>query len=415
MPKKILPLVKQFNTDGLSGVAIKDLTRKKRIVSHMSSKDEITINDISETLNISIPKASELINDLAEGGFIKETSKRSVGQGRKASFYALRADSHYFLGIEIKKYKINIGLMGFDKVIVQSKTDIPFLYKEASESLTEVVQIINTFLDEIKVERNKIAGLGLSIAGRINVKTGKILTIYHFGDAPVKDVLETELGIPVYLDNDSRTIAYGEFHFGKRVLEKEVLILNLDYGIALGIFVNGKPVYGASGYAGELGHIPLFDNEKICFCGKKGCLETEASGKALIERLTDQMNKGSNSILQPVLERKGFLELEDIISAVTRGDSLTLQTISSIAEKLGRGLAVTINIFNPELIIISGIMSAAGDSLLLPVKNSIIMHSLTLVNNDTSIVLSDLYNRAGLLGCCLLVRDKILGLIEHSF
>lgn len=412
MPNIAQPLLKQFNSNGLSGVAIKDIARKKRIVSQMSSRDEITINDISESLNISIPKASELLNGLAEDGFIKETSKRSVGQGRKASFYALRADSYYFLGVEIKKYKINIGVMGFDKVMVKAKNNIPFLYKEAGESLTEVLQIINNFLEETQIERHKIAGLGLSVAGRINVKTGKILTIYHFADAPVKDFLEKELGIPVFLDNDSRTIAYGEFNFGKRLLEKEVLILNLDYGIALGIFVNGKPVYGASGYAGELGHIPLFDNEKICFCGKKGCLETEASGKALIDRITEQMNKGSNSILQTVLERKGFLELEDIIDAVTKGDSLTLQTISAIAEKLGRGLAVTINIFNPELIIIGGILAAIGDPLLLPVKNAIIMHSLSLVNSDTTVVLSGLYNKAGLLGCCLLVRDKILGLVE---
>ncbi|MEP7318090.1 MAG: ROK family transcriptional regulator, partial [Panacibacter sp.] len=340
MSTAIHPLFKQFNSKGLTSIAAKDLSRKRRIVSHMSSKDEITINDISESLNISIPKASELINELAEGGFIKETNKRSVGQGRKASFYALRSDNYYFLGVEIKKYKINIGLMGFDKVMLQSKNDIPFLYKEAGESLKEIVQLINNFLTENSIDRQKIAGVGLSIAGRVNVKTGSILTIYHFSDAPVKEVLENELGMPVFLDNDSRTIAYGEFSFGKRLLEKEVLVLNLDYGIALGIFVNGKPVYGASGYAGELGHIPLFDNEKICFCGKKGCLETEASGKALIERLTDQMSKGSNSILQTVLQQKGFLELEDILVAVQKGDSLTLQTINAVAEKLGRGLAV---------------------------------------------------------------------------
>ena len=155
----------------------------------------------------------------------------------------------------------------------------------------------------------------------------------------------------------------------------------------------------------------VFDNEKICFCGKKGCLETEASGKALIDRLTEQMGKGSNSILQPLLQQKGFLELEDILVAVAKGDSLTLQTINATAEKLGRGLAVAINIFNPQLIIIGGTLAAIGDPLLLPVKNSIIMHSLSLVNNDTTVVLSELNNAAGLLGCCLLVRDKVLGLV----
>ena len=148
MPNMMHSLFQHFNAQGLSGVAIKDLSRKRRIVSHMSNNNEITINDISESLNISIPKASELMTELAEGGFIKETSKRSVGQGRKASFYALRADNYYFLGVEIKKYKINIGLMGFDKVMLQSTKDIPFLYKEAGESLKEIIQLINNFVNE---------------------------------------------------------------------------------------------------------------------------------------------------------------------------------------------------------------------------------------------------------------------------
>jgi predicted NBD/HSP70 family sugar kinase len=253
--------------------------------------------------------------------------------------------------------------------------------------------------------------MGVSISGRINVKTGEILTIYHFSDAPVKKVLEEAFDMPVYLDNDSRAMAYGEFHFGKLKDEKEVLVLNLDYGLALGIFVNGKPVFGASGYAGELGHIPLFENEKICFCGKKGCMETEASGRALIDWIVQEMKDGSNSKLADILRSKGIVELEDVVDAAVKGDNLALEGISTIAGKIGRGLAVTINLFNPQLIVISGALSKVGDSLLLPVKTSLLQNSLTLVNSDTQVVLSELNDKAGLAGTCLLVRDKIVGLV----
>ena len=415
MSNKSIHLFTQPKNDaGLSSVVFKDIKLNTKIFSIMSERKELTVNDISEALNISTPKAGELLSKLVEGKLIRETGKRSAGPGRKATLYTLRHDNCYFLGVEIKKYKINIGLMGFDKSIVKSKLEIPFLYQEAGESLKEIIFIINNFLDEIKIERSKIAGLGISIAGRINVRTGEILTIYHFSDAPVKAILEKELGMPVYLDNDSRTLAYGEFHFGNRKQEKDVLVMNLDYGMAIGIFVEGKPVYGASGYAGELSHIPIFNNEKICFCGKKGCLETEASGHALIQKITELMAEGSNSILQIVLSKKGFIEIEDILSAVEKGDNLTLQTISSVAEKLGRGLAITINIFNPELIIIGGSLSAIGEPLLLPLKTSIIQHSLNLVNSDTRVVVSNLHYKAGLLGCCLLVRDKILGILHFK-
>jgi predicted NBD/HSP70 family sugar kinase len=409
--KKTLDFLDAFTDTALTGVASKDRNRKRRILSEMSLREEITINDISDLLNISVPKTTELLADLSSYGLVRETGKRTEGPGRKASYFTLSSDSCYFLGVEIKKYKINIGLMGFDRKIIYAKADVPFFYLEAGQSLQEISRIILAFLSEAPVDRAKIVALGLSISGRVNVKTGQILTMYHFADAPVKSFLEETLKLPVYIDNDSRTIAYGEFHFGERTTENEALILNLDYGMALGIFVKGEPVYGVSGYAGELGHIPLFDNEKICFCGKKGCMETEASGGALIEDLIRKMEQGSNSILQPAYREKGILELEAVVDAINKGDNLALSALGGMAAKLGRGLAVTINIFNPELIVIGGSLSAVGEALLLPVKSFILRHSLSVVNNDTRVVLSTLHEKAGLLGCCLLVRNKVLGLV----
>ncbi len=400
-----------LSSEAVSGVAFKDQSRKKRILAYLSKKEEATLNELSELLNISIPKTTELISWMEKDKLVVPTGRKSEGPGRKASFFSLAGDSFYFLGLEIKKYSINIGIMGFDRKMVFREMDIPFLYEEAGESLTIIIRLIKDFIKKCGVDKSKIMGLGCSISGRINMHTGEILTIYHFGNAPVKKELEKALGIPIYIDNDSRAVSYGEFYFGKRTTEQEVLVLNLDYGLAVGIFIKGKPVYGASGYAGELGHIPLFDNEKICFCGKKGCLETEASGRALIEGIIAEMEKGTTSLLQPVLLEKGRIELDDVVDAINRGDNLSLSVIGTMASKLGRGLAVTINLFNPQLIIISGSLSAVGDALLLPVKAFILRHSLNLVNNDTKVVLSDLKSDAGVLGCCLLVRDKVLDLM----
>jgi transcriptional regulator of PTS gene len=185
----------------------------------------------------------------------------------------------------------------------------------------------------------------------------------------------------------------------------------MDYGMAIGIFINGLPVYGTSGYAGEIGHIPMFDTEKICFCGKKGCLETEASGMALIDLINKKINEGSSSHLEQIITQKSYLELEDIIEVVNMGDNLALEAVREIANNLGRGLAVAINMLNPELIILSGMLSELGEPLLLPVKTSIMQYSLALVNSDTRITLSGIGAKAGLHGCCLLVRDKVLGLV----
>jgi predicted NBD/HSP70 family sugar kinase len=398
----------------LSGVAFKDRGRKKKVISHFTGKGESTIPELSELLNISIPKTTELIASLADEGLVIDTGRKTEGLGRKAAIYSLNPESCYFLGVEVRKYKINIGLMSFNTSIVESSLNIPFTYLEAKESLNAIIAEIKKFLSKTKVPKEKIIGIGLSMAGRINVKTSNILSNYHFGDAPVKSTLEKELGLPVFLDNDSRTLAYGEYNFGRYGFpysEKNVCIVNIDYGMSLGIFVNSIPVYGASGYAGEIGHIPMFNNEKICFCGKKGCLETEASGLALIDFINKKINEGSNTRLQNVIDKKGFFELEDILEAVRLGDNLALEGVTEIAYNLGRGLAVAINMLNPELIVLGGMLSAFGEPLLLPVKTSIMQYSLSLVNADTKIILSTIDQKAGLPGCCLLVRDKILGLV----
>ena len=149
--------------------------------------------------------------------------------------------------------------MSFNSSIVDSSLNIPFTYLEATESLNAIIKEIKKFLANTDVPREKIIGLGLSLAGRINVKTSNILSNYHFGDAPVKSTLEEEFDLPVFLDNDSRALAYGEYNFGRYgspYSEKNVCIVNIDYGMSLGIFVNGIPVYGASGYAGEIRPYP---------------------------------------------------------------------------------------------------------------------------------------------------------------
>src|SRR6266404_2476049 len=152
MSNNTIPLFTQFKDEsGYSSVFFKTIKLKRKIVSLLSERKEITVNDISGYLNVSTPKAGELLSELVEEKLIKETGKRLVGPGRKASLYSLRHDNWYFLGVEIKKYKINIGLMGFDKSIVKSKLDIPFLYQEAGESLEVIISIINDFLKEIKI------------------------------------------------------------------------------------------------------------------------------------------------------------------------------------------------------------------------------------------------------------------------
>ena len=229
--------------DELSGLAYKEHSAKKSIVAFLSNYQEATVSELAGLLNTSFPKTAELLNSLQAEGIVLESGRRSEGLGRKAAIFRLDPDSCYFLGVEIKKYRVNIALMSFDKAIVRSSLNIPFPFVDNDKSIEALLQNIHQFLDESAIERSKILGLGLSIPGRVNVQTGNILTNFHFANVPfnIQDILQKNLGLPVYIDNDSRTIAYGEYFFSPTPMPKTTLILNIDYGLALRILSTANP------------------------------------------------------------------------------------------------------------------------------------------------------------------------------
>lgn len=407
MPRtKILSTV--FKEESSSGVALKNKTLKKLIFNFLDKTDSSSITELSKELNISVPKTTSLVNELIEDGLISDYGKIDSTGGRKASMYGLVADACFFLGVDVKKYYVNIGLMDFKKHLITQKYRIPFRLENTPESLAELIKLIQGFIKESPVKKDKILSMGINLSGRINHTIGYSYSFFHFQEEPLSAYIENKIGITTYLENDSRAMAFGEFMCGELNNEKNVLFVNIDYGIGLGILIDGKVYYGKSGFSGEFGHMPFFENEIICHCGKKGCLETEASGTSLIRRFREQIEKGSSSGIMKKIKNAGELTLTDLIHAAATEDMLCIELLAEIGEKLGKGLAVLINVFNPELIILGGTLSETGDYLRLPTKSAINKYSLSLVNTDTQLKLSKLGEKAGILGACLLARNKVL-------
>ncbi len=186
-----------------------------------------------------------------------------------------------------------------------------------------------------------------------------------------------------------------------------MLFVNMDYGIGLGILIDGKVYYGKSGFSGEFGHIPFFNNEILCHCGKKGCLETEASGNALIRLFKEKIQEGSSSQLISKYENVEQIKLQDIIDAAQNDDMLCIELIANVGEKIVKGLAVLINIFNSELVILGGTLAQTEDIIRLPIKSTLNKYSLSLVNNDTKLKMSKLGEKAGVMGGSLIARNNV--------
>jgi predicted NBD/HSP70 family sugar kinase len=298
--------------------------------------------------------------------------------------------------------------MDFKKQLINQKDKVPFTLENTQESLNKLIHLINEYVKEFNPNFYSILGIGLNLTGRINHKTGQSYSFYHFQEEPLSEIIENKVGIPTFLENDSRAMAFGEFYCGELTSEKNVIFINMDYGLGMGIMIDGKVYYGKSGFSGELGHIPLFENEVICHCGKKGCLETEASGYALIRKFRERIISGSSSSATKKNKPLESITLTDIIEAGKNEDMLSIELLAEIGEKLGRGLSVLINIFNPELLIIGGTLSETGDYIRLPARSVVNKFSLSLVNNDTVLKTSKLGEKAGVIGGCLIARNKVI-------
>jgi len=402
-------LLEVFSDETVTGgVAFKNKSLKKAIINELDASGDLTIADLARELNISTPKITSMVNELIQDGLLQDLGKIDSTGGRRASIYGLVSDACYFLGVDVKRYYINIGLIDFKKHMVNVEEKIPYPLENTQESLKALLEAIRGFIERQGIEQEKILGIGINLSGRVNNITGYSYSYFHFQEEPLAQFIEHELGIRTFLENDSNAMAYGEYCNGVVENEKNVLFINLDYGTGSGIILNGKVYYGKSGFSGEFGHIPFYNNEILCGCGKKGCLETEVSGQALLRMVKEKLQAGSNSVLNQTVDNFDALKLEDLIEAARNEDVLMIELLAEMGEKLGKALALLINLFNPELVILGGTLAATGDYLRLPARSAVNKYSLSLVNSDTQVKRSKLGEKAGVVGACLIARNKML-------
>ena len=384
---------------------------KKTILRLCIQSGEYSIAALSEQINTSVPTVTKLIGELMDEGFMIELGKSGTSGGRRPSIYGLNPAAGYFIGLDIRHTHASVAVTDFKGNLVCYQDDIPFILEIDEACLHTISKNIRDFFVEHDLDWNRVLGMGISVAGRVNPKTG-YSNLYSFDpDRPINKILSEDLDIPVVIENDSRAMTYGEYLSGVVKKEKNVLFVNVSWGLGMGMILDGRLYYGTSGYSGEFGHFPLLDNDQICRCGKVGCLETGASGSALVRMISEQLQAGRASSLSRIFKDQGKVNLNDIFKAVQEEDILTIETIEKIGANLGRGLAGLINVFNPQLVVLGGKMAMAGDYLLLAVRSAVKRHAQTIANQDTAIKFSKLRNQAAPIGDCMLSRSHLLGII----
>ncbi|MFM8913530.1 MAG: ROK family protein, partial [Flammeovirgaceae bacterium] len=243
-----------------------------------------------------------------------------------------------------------------------------------------------------KVPQEKLLGIAVAITGRVNAKSGISYT-YLQKYSPLTELLVNEWRVPVFIENDTRLMALGERRFGMAKGKSDVVFVNLSQGLGIGIISNGLIHTGHSGFAGEFGHIYALENERICVCGKKGCLETVVSGLAL-----EEIYKENYNVLLPY---------QQILSKMETGDKGLKKILASMGEQLGNSLGTVVDIFNPEIIVIGGSFTPVAEFMKYSIIKGFSLQGLPQLIADCEVEISSLGRQAVMLGCFSLVTEKV--------
>jgi predicted NBD/HSP70 family sugar kinase len=384
---------------------------KEKILVYLYYLKELSIAELSKSLSKSTPIVTKAINELLEQHMIVDKGLAASTGGRRAALYALNDDvDHLIISVSVDQFYTSIHLSNLKQEILAETSDIKLDLRDESAG-DDILEYIKKFIKQHKLKSNKIIGIGISMPGFVNAHLGvndsfaDHNTLHH-----LKNSIESKLDIPTIIDNDSRCVAWAEKEFGAGIDSTHTLVINLNWGVGLGIIINGEIFTGATGFAGEFSHIPLSNTNSLCSCGKRGCLEVEASLKSAIEQTEMAIQQGEYSIYSTLIKTMSNKN-NALIEAAKIGDQLVIYNIGKIGFMIGKGISTLLHILNPNKVIISGRGAEIGNILGPQIQNAINEFSIPRIAKMTEIEISGLHKTAQQKGTAALVVEHYINRI----
>ncbi|MCC9168431.1 ROK family transcriptional regulator [Pontibacter harenae] len=396
--------------DTLNNIERKKHTQKIKIVKQLYIKGPKTNSDLCSDFNISSPTSMGLLSELMTEGLVEKKGRGKSEGGRKPDLYGLRANSLFVLSIAMGRFKTRMAIFDNNNNNITGVQTFPVCIAEGVTAADQLQEYAESLISNSGIDPDKLMGVGVSMPGLVASKEGNNYTYMHTAAEAesLQQLLTRKFNKPVYIQNDSKSAALAEYRFGLAKGRSDVLVLSLDWGVGLGVIMDGKLRSGTKGFAGEIGHIPLENNGALCYCGKRGCLETVASGIALANMAKEGIKSGQHSLLNELSDQKiDSIEPKLVIDAANRGDQYAINILSKIGMNLGKGISILIQIFNPELIILGGRIAEAKQYITTPIQQSINTYCMAQLREKTEIALSNLGQNAGILGSVAVVMENI--------
>jgi glucokinase len=325
----------------------------------------------------------------------------------------------WIVGVDLGGTNIVVGalpLNGGDGEVLGLREAKTEALKGAKFVVDRIVQMVEDCIAEVAGanggSKADFAGIGIGSPGPLNRRTGTIINTPNLGwrNFPLRDLIANAVGLPAALDNDANCATYGEWWLGAGKAVDNLVGFTLGTGIGGGIVLNGEIFHGVSDAAGEMGHMTLDSTGRKCKCGNYGCLEAYASGPAIALRAVEGIEAGAETVLPDLVNGR----LEDITAATVYegavlGDAYSNEVMKETAKFLGTGIANIVNILNPEMVVIAGGVTRAGDHLFVPLRAEVRRRAFKSAQEACTIVPAQLIGTAGVIGAIAMFKKEVLG------
>ncbi len=389
-----------------SVVDYKKSQHRRRILTELYRAGTCSIAEMARVIHSSVPSVTGIVEEMVEEKWIVPVGTGITKQGRKPVLFSLSTERYYSIVLDVNTHDTKILVLNLKNEVILRR-DFNLRLEDSSQFLKSLVDATEQVLRESNLRYDDFMAMGVSVAGLVDARKGFNFTYRSLNqNESFGAYLENYFKFPVYVINDTKATTLGEHRFGLAQGKNHVLAIYIDWGVGLGVILNGEVFQGASGFAGELGHIQVVPNGELCHCGKVGCLDTITSAASLIRRIKKGLAEGRISRLSAIEAEK--IDAETIIDAAWQGDSFAIDILHEIGMELGKGLSIAIHLFNPEIIIVDGIVAKAGAFITNPIEQAINKYCLTDFRNNLAVVISQLGQEAKWLGTQAYVVEKVI-------
>jgi glucokinase-like ROK family protein len=381
-----------------------------RVIQH---KGPVSRAEIARLTRLTPATVSNAVSELGRIGIIREIGHGTSQGGRRPILIELNPESFYLAGVDLGITKIQAVVTDLHGTVVSSCRAPVQIHGGRERILDGMLDALKEALQQAGTAiRKRLAGIGLSVSGLVNMETGISIfapNIPDWRDVPVAELFRQAFGLPVSIENDARAMALGEARFGAGRGYENILCINIGHGIGSGIIIDGELYRGKGFTAGEFGHITVLPSGPICHCGNRGCIEVMAGGHAIAASAIRIVSSGRKTSMRDLvggdIQR---ITAETVARAAAEGDAAARQLLEEVGRYLGIAIASAVNLLGPEHIIIGGGVTRAGAVLFDEIRQIIEERAFTTMITPPKIVESALGENASAVGAAALVLSETI-------